>query len=747
MKVCFYHSIHDVLIISFKSFKKLISKTGYRNHLCDLSVYTYFFLLLMGSNAVTILAEGNSLIYRNLTGKTNSLINSQNKNNPTSFKPIKSLISKLYVSNFGNDANQGTFESPFQTLKHAIDVAKISDKRNVSIILRGGAYQIIATIPIVGLNDKELIITNYENEKVNIIGGVQLDYKKFHKITDKSIRSRFYSKIVDNIYMTNLRDCGVTDYGALKAFSWALPSFPTALELFYNDVPLTIARWPNNSFLEIGDVLERGSFKDSVMPKIRFSFDRPYHWFSKSNIWAWGHMNSGYCYDNIPLDSIDLKKKEFNFGAKASYGLIKSTNQDALNKVRGYYLYNILEELDTAGEWYLDRSNGNIFIYPSSSQISEKDKIQVSILEEPLLVINKSDNVHIQNVEFSCTRGVGVQFDECTNSSLNNCSFFNTGLAAIKVTGCTNVNIDGCSIAHTGAGGVSVNGGDRKLLKAGNNSVSNCDIYDYSRVFQCYSPAVSLSGVGNSIFNCYIHNAPDQAIIFSGNNHLISNNHIVAVCSDYSDMGAIYTDKDPSSTGTEITNNFFENIKSFGTVCAVYMDDGSGGIEVKNNLFYNCGSGSQGAIHINGGGNNLFENNVFINCGLAFSNTIWSDEGWKWTFFKDLGNLNKLIKKVDIRSSIYTNRYPFLKGFFDSTHLKPRNNYISNSICYNVKSLVLLKSSYIVNNTYSSSSNPGFKDIENEDFRMITIPDEVKKWKGWTPFEFDKIGIQTRPIK
>ena len=48
-----------------------------------------------------------------------------------------------------------------------------------------------------------------------------------------------------------------------------------------------------------------------------------------------------------------------------------------------YYLYNILEELDEPGEWYLDRDSGMLYLYPTGPL--EEARIELTLSTQPLL--------------------------------------------------------------------------------------------------------------------------------------------------------------------------------------------------------------------------------------------------------------------------------------------------------------------------------------------------------------------------
>ena len=670
---------------------------------------------------------------------------------------IAQTSAAYFVANSGNDANPGSIARPFKTIDAAFSAFKMSSFTAVTIFLRGGVYTVGPTGFIISEVKKDSIrslnFSSYNNEVVTITGGIQLDNTKFQKVSDPPILNRLTERARSHVFVTRMDLQGVSNFGVMNNYGTKSPiNVASALELFCNHSPLTLARWPNvisstrDSLLPIGRVVQYLK-TPTADPAFLYSYDRPGRWAASvsqgkwASKWIAGYFAFGYTDDNVPVDSINSNTLYLN--VFPTYGLYSSSDMSSgqigqARHMRGYYFYNVLEELDTAGEWYLDSANKMLYVWPPTDLNSAF--MEVSVVEQPLINLITCANLAFNNINFSTSRSKAIKADRSNNILFDHCTFLNFGLQAIETNACTNFHVINCTIAHTGEGGIILSGGNRKTLAMSGNSIKNCEFYDYSRLYKSSMPAVSLLGVGDTVMNCYIHDVMDQAIIFSGNNHYIAYNHIKNTCQWFSDMGAIYTGRDPSSTGEIIFNNFFENIGNpQGVNSAVYMDDGSGGMTVNQNLFYNSGSNGHGAIHVNGGSDNKFENNIFIECALAFSNQPWNDEQWKKFYITNPTYSNRLTKTVDIRSEIYLKQYPYLKDFFDTTSMRARNNYIDNTIFYNVKK-PFVGSSYIVTNSFLTNTNPGFADVSKRDFRLISVPDEVRRWSEWKPVEFDKIG-------
>lgn len=619
----------------------------------------------------------------------------------------------FYVAPGGNDQSAGTIDQPLRSLNGALQKAALVKGGSVSILMRGGTYFTDKTISIgSNSNVQHLTIANYKGEKVLLSGGVKID-----KSTVK--------KTAANIYQIDLKKAGITDYGKLQQHGHR-NAVTAPLELFYKGQAMELARWPNNGFLPIGKVTNPGIKDKSVTGDqagavFAYSADRPAKWKKSDQVWVSGFLANGFANDNVPVKSID--GNEITLDAATSYG-VKST--DAASPFRRFFFYNIPEELDSSGEYYLDRATGILSFYNSGDLA---DELFVSVCSTPIISLINSDNVTLSGLEIGYGRDMGIYAQGTKNISIKNCTVMNLGTVGIGIGKNTADKslyksyeelisfdktsafvISSCKIYNTGTGGIFMTGGDRQNLLSAGNIIDNTEIYNYARRNWVSSPAIFLGGVGNTIKNCFIHDSEGQAIMYWGNNHDISYNKIKDVVKEINDQGAVYTGRDRSSTGTRIHNNLFENLVSPRgyMVAAVYIDDGSGGIKVDSNVFKNCGSvqGKQkfGAVHINGGGDNTFADNNFVNCGLAVSMTSWTDEKWK-TLMGTKEMSKKLKSDVNANSALFLKRYPYLKKLASNDY-RPGPNKFKNSLCINVGRFSSNKS-VLDSNTVSLSKDPG----------------------------------------
>ena len=690
----------------------------------------------------------------------------------------QSNATTFYVAANGQPGNPGTMDKPFQRPEQAFEaIRNIKGPVNANVYIRGGNYEFSKSLVLsdetIG-QDSHVAVSAWQNEKVTFSGGKKLDGKLFTPVTDPNILNRLPAAARGKVYVMDLPKAGITDFG--KQVPHGYKVIRTApLELFYNGKALTVSRYPNSGYLPIGNVSDPGANPrqgDRSNRGATFSFDdsRMNNWKQAHDAWVGGYFSYGYSDDYLKVDTFDAANKSIHLKQAALYAVYSTDNvsNEILRnsqKIRGFYIYNLLEEIDTPGEWYLDESSGLLYVWPPDA-ISPSTDIEVSMLDAPIVVLSGTQNVSFKNIRFQYSRSMGMLIDNTQHTTVAGCTFGNLGTVAVstgnqlidkKLTyhtrpgnnpGADDYNTDlliqSCLIYNTGTGGVILDGGDRKNLQPARNVIDNCEIANYSRINRTFCPAVSLSGVGNQVTHCYIHDAPDQAIVFYGNDLTISYNRIENVTFYMTDAGAVGTGRDIATTGNTIDYNLFKNITSTigSSLCALYLDDGSSGMEVDGNVFYKAGTAGTyhfGAIHVNGGSDNTFRNNYFVECQQAFSNSQWKDPQWR-NVISDPSIAKVYRPGVDVRSAVYTKKYPYLNRLTDSTNLASRMNYSYNTLAYKV-GVFSTGAGLSHKNPVITTEDPGFANIANNDFTLSAPPPALKQASDWKAVPRD-IGLK-----
>jgi len=519
----------------------------------------------------------------------------------------------LYVAPTGSDANAGTQAAPFATVARARDAIRTLKggaglpAEGVTVWLRGGLHNLAASVLFdsrdSGTASLPVTYAGWPGEDARITGGRTLDPAAFRLVDSASaVWSRLDPAARGQVYALDLRGQGITDFGTLRPRGFGL-SAAAPLELFVDGRPMTLAQWPNRRDAWTRTVAAASS------TQFTYAGSRPERWTQAAEIWLHGFWQEAWADFHVKVAAIDPTRKAITLAAPpASYGL---------NADRPYIAYNLLEEIDEPGEYFVDRATGTLYLWPPVALAAAR--IQVSLLEVPLLQFAGAQSVTLRDLVLEAGRGPLVRIDSGDHVRLERCLLRNAGQYAAQLAGTAN-GLEHCEVVDCGEDGVRLAGGSRATLTAGENYVTNSRLHRVSRLAWTYHPAISISGCGHRAANNLIDDLPHSAILFSGNNHTLELNEIRRVCRITSDAGAIYIGRDWGYRGNAVRANFIHHIQSaqegFGAH-GVYLDDCVSGVEVSGNVFHRI---DDIAIMAGGGRDLILRGNLIAACGFGHRN-------------------------------------------------------------------------------------------------------------------------------
>ncbi len=581
---------------------------------------------------------------------------------------------KLYVSPKGNDAWNGKAsthkgaDGPFATLAAARDAIRAMKQANalptggVTVIVEGGVYEMPATFELVaddsGTPEAPITYLARPGTEVRLVGGKQVT--NFVPVTDQAVLSRLEPEARGKVMQADLKALGVTDFGHPAADG-------QRLELFFQDRPMKVSRWPNEGFAKIVDVVGGAPHKIHGIPGDKIGLftydgDRPERWGDEKDPWVHGYWFWDWADERQRIDKIDTQKK--TIALKPPY------HGYGYRKGAWWAAFNMLSEVDAPEEYYLDRDTGLLYFYPPAP--ISGGRALVSVL--PAIITTKDTaNLVLRGFTIEASRGTPVNLGNCDNVKLVACTIRNTGGSAVGMSG-KNSAVIGCDVYETCNGGIHLNGGDRKTLTPANLLAENNHVHDYARWKRVYQPGITLHGVGNIARHNLIDNAPHMAMGFGGNDHLIEYNEMHSVCYESNDAGAIYTGRNWSMVGTVLRYNYLHHINGReGKGCVgMYLDDQFGGTHMDHNLFFNVTR----AAMIGGGRNCTIDNNIFVGCVPA---THVDARGLGWAAGGNPGMV-KSLTDLPYKESPWKEKYPWLLTLLDDDPMAPKYNVIARNI-------------------------------------------------------------------
>ncbi len=573
---------------------------------------------------------------------------------------------EFFVAPRGKDANPGTVKAPFATLDRARDaVRRFRSKKPaepVVVTLRTGVYPLSSRFELSrqdsGSGEAPITYRAAPGERVILTGGRTIG--PFVPVKDRSILNRLDRRARRKVVQCDLKALGITDYGDYEETDW-VQSTGSRLELFYNDRPMTLARWPNRGYAPIVGVIDpvpiEGKVRGNRTGKIVYKGDRPMRWVGEKDLCFHGYWFYNWAEQRLAVESIDTANRVITLSKP-------ETHEYGFRKGQLFFAYNALCELDEPGEWYLDRATGILYFYPPEPLAGSR--AVVSMTAEPLVTMTDVAHVTFRGFTVEAGRSHGLVVAGGSDVSVVGCSFRNLGGWGVRVTGGVRHRVAGCDIEGMGEGGVFMSGGDRATLRPSGHEVVNNHIHHYARWRRVYKSGIHLEGVGIRVAHNRIHDAPHMAICFGGNDHVIELNEIHHVVYECFDAGAVYAGRDPSMQGNVIRHNYFHHvgkIADYHGVASIYFDDGHCGNIVSGNIFYKaCAPGRCrfGAVFVHGGRYNTIENNVFVECGQVYNETPWNRKQWKKYWSTPPYNKRLFGPAIDVRKEPYKSRYPWL---------------------------------------------------------------------------------------
>jgi hypothetical protein len=444
---------------------------------------------------------------------------------------------------------------------------------------------------------------------------------------------------------------------------------------------MTLARWPNEGeFAQIAGYPEAADRPDDHGGRLGelpggflYGGDRPRRWQDTGDLWVHGYWAYDWANSYERVVALDRERRLVKTGPPyGHYGFRKGQR---------FYFLNVLEELDTPGEWFLDRRAGKLYFWPPPEGGGKGDAGAVlSVLDQPLVRLKETSHLILRGLWLEGTRGNGVEIRGGASNLVAGCRLRNLGNYGVVMEGGWGHGVTGCDVEDTGDGGVSMSGGDRQTLAPSGHFVENCHFQRQGRWSKCYVPAILMGGVGMRVAHNLIHDHPHCAILFTGNEHLIEFNEIHHIALETGDVGAIYTGRDWTFRGNRLRHNFIHHTGGVGMgSMGVYMDDCVSGTEVFGNIFYKV----HWAMFIGGGRDHRVENNLFVDCDPAVRvdgrgldrSPVWFNMVYE--FMK--GQL------AAVPTDLYRRRYPAIAGvdaYYATTNgVPPEGNVIARNVC------------------------------------------------------------------
>jgi len=511
---------------------------------------------------------------------------------------------------------------------------------SVTVQFESGRYQQLAPVVFTqedsGTAAAPVVFTAAAHAQARLTGGVEL--RELRELTDENMLRRLPASARGKVKTLSLSAQGLRDYGAPV----------TGMQLIYGDDVMTLARWPNEGFVQVV-----GTPNGSKGNTFTYAEENPSRWVDESDPRGQGYWGNDWAACSIAFDKIDPTTKTITQKVPGShYGFHKG----------GFWFgYNLFCELDTPGEYYLDRRSGDLYFWPPEKPANARAEVTIAA---HLIQLDNVSHFQLRGLIFENCRGTAIVINQGEAVTVAGCTLRNIGDRAITIRDGKGHRIAGCEMYQLGSGGIMSVAGNEKTLEHCGHVYDNNHIHDYARFSLTYGAAIQVSGCGHIVSHNLIHDGPHVAVLFGGRENLFEYNEIHSVCLTSGEMGAFYTGRNWTLVGNVLRGNYIHDIYNPRRQRnrAFMLDDGAAGLRITDNLIVRVAEGiSLSAI------DNVIENNVFVDCHPAISG--WQTWGKPEDFAPGKWSNAKMIEQLTnlpVDAAPWKDRYPQLAMLRDA---------------------------------------------------------------------------------
>ena len=347
----------------------------------------------------------------------------------------------------------GSLETPFPDVKSALDAVVELRRANLSTAITvalspGLHYQptsLLLTAAHSGTESAPLSITSADpSNPASLAGGFEIPHSCFQLLSSlpPAALSRIPTDSQPHLLAAHLPSCLSLDIAdvvpRLLSYGFSQPVLPSHPQLYLDSAPLHLARWPNigAAWQRVAAVVDKGSvIREGELDKRGFVFTaggeaaaRIKTWHGgdsiskQSNVWMMGYWVHDWAEQAVQVAAV--VGDNLSSVHASHYGVKQNAR---------YYFFNVLEELDSPGEYYVD-DQGWLYLYPPHRYVTEEVRevgrreqsvlrlsssasvasmplshLWISLSPHPIVTFASTHHIRLHHLTVELTRGSGIR--------------------------------------------------------------------------------------------------------------------------------------------------------------------------------------------------------------------------------------------------------------------------------------------------------------------------------------------------
>ncbi|MBR5632635.1 MAG: right-handed parallel beta-helix repeat-containing protein, partial [Clostridia bacterium] len=389
-------------------------------------------------------------------------------------------------------------------------------------------------------------------------------------------------------------------------------------------------------------------------------------------------MDGYHTYENVQVCGYVSKVWEFDVMNIKEYDRSNGVMEFHNESIRGFvnvdlqqqaYINNVSEELDDAGEYWIDPATKTLYVYKPQGNYS------ITTDGTFLTIQKRVNNISLVKLNFRICNNDGI-IAHGDNFTMDQCSVtYVGGTHALYSEEALNVHITSSTFAYCAETGVNVEGpepGDREdhdyyALQNTGFVFDNNVIHDVNLVYvPVESGGIKVRWqIGAVVSHNEIYNSGRYGVDYKYGNIdcIFEYNYLHHCMQNSADGGAFYCGRVAINRGNVIRYNLVADIYATnpihtGGTYAIYLDDAMENLICYGNVFYNSGT----IMNNNGRGHDIHDNVFIGNTGIfgkagyydisKYHYGVWGNENWS--------NITRIPDESTPNGKLWKERWPEL---------------------------------------------------------------------------------------